>query len=231
MHFLSVIVLPLALAAAAPAAQPSMLSRADLDPALVLPPPPAPGSDQAQRELRELRQVDAARTPTAEAAATLDGKTKDASIFREALGPRFDLNRLPATARLFAIVRATEKDAADRGKVEFRRERPWIVDPKLHTCSRNDDPRSSYPSGHTTMAFSMAAVLVRLVPAKADRILTRAASYGESRIICDQHFRSDVTAGQSLGLLVAERLMAKPQFMAAFQASRAELVRAGIATP
>jgi hypothetical protein len=217
--------------AAVPSAPPSMLGRADLDPALVLPPPPAPGSDQAKRELSELRQVDATRTPAAEKAATLDSKTKDASIFREVLGPHFDLDRLPATARLFAIVRATEKDAADRGKAEFRRKRPWIIDPRLHTCSRNDDPRSSYPSGHTTMAFSMAAVLVRLVPAKANQILARAARYGESRIVCDQHFRSDVAAGEALGLLVAERLMSKPQFVAAFNTSKAEMVRAGIAAP
>jgi membrane-associated phospholipid phosphatase len=230
MHFLSATVLSFALAAA-PAPSPSMLGRADLDPALVLPAPPAQGSDQARRELRELRDVDATRPSAAVTAARSDGETKNATIFREVLGPRFDLAHLPATARLLAIVRATEKDVADRGKAEFLRNRPWIVYPKLRSCSRNDDPRSSYPSGHTTMGYAMAGVLARLVPAKADRILTRAASYGESRIVCEVHFRSDVTAGEALGLLVAERLMAKSDFIAAFRAAKAELVRAGIATP
>ena len=138
-------------------------------------------------------------------------------------------HRLPATSHLFDLVRATEKDVVDRGKAEFQRPRPWIADPTLASCSRSDDPLSSYPSGHTTMAFSMAGVLARLVPNRADAILARAAGYGQSRIVCEQHFRSDVTSGEALGLLVAERLMAKPEFAAAFDAARHELETAGIA--
>ena len=79
------------------------------------------------------------------------------------------------------------------------------------------------------MAFSMGEVLARLVPEKAGPILARAARYGQSRIVCGQHFRSDVSAGQMLGLLIAERLMAEPAFQAAFDAARKELVAAGIA--
>lgn len=214
--------------APAPGDLPPMLSAADLDPRLVLPAPPRAGSAQAMAELAELHAIEASRTPADFAAAKLDGETKSAIIFAEAMGPGFDLAKLPATAHLFAIVRATEKDAADRGKDEFRRQRPWIVDPALRTCQRGDEPLSSYPSGHTTMAFSMAGVLARLAPAKAPAILARAARYGQSRIVCEQHFRSDVTAGEALGLLVAERLMAKPEFLAAFEAARGELVKAGL---
>lgn len=150
-----------------------MLQASDLDPASVLPAPPAPGSAQARRELGELREIDRTRRPADVAQAHADSDTKDAGIFAEAVGPGFDLSRLPATARLFAIVRATEKDEADRGKAEFRRARPWIVDPKLHSCSRNDEDLSSYPSGHATMAYSMAATLARLVPDRAPAILAR----------------------------------------------------------
>ena len=217
-------------AAAAPAAPPpgTMLSPADLDPAAVLPPPPAAGSGQARRELEELHAIERTRSPGDVAAARFDSETKDATIFAEAV-PGLDLARLPATARLFAIVRATEKDAADRGKAEFRRARPWIADATLKSCSRNDEALSSYPSGHATMGFSMAAVLARLVPERAGPILARAARYGESRLVCEVHFRSDVTAGEALGLLVAERLMAKAEFRQAFDAARAELKATGIA--
>jgi acid phosphatase (class A) len=125
-------------------------------------------------------------------------------------------------------VRETEKDAANRGKAAFRRPRPWIVDPALKTCSRDDDPLSSYPSGHTTMAYSMGAVLARLIPAKASAIMARAAVYAQSRIVCEEHFRSDVTGGEALGLIVAERLMAKPRFQRLFEAAREELTKAGL---
>ena len=207
----------------------SLLATADLDPVLVLPPPPLPGSAQATADLAELHAVERLRTPTEQAAAELEGETKNATIFAEVLGPRFDLANLPATARLMAMVRATEKAVVDRGKDEFRRPRPYMVDPTLTPCKRNEDPLSSYPSGHTTMAFSMAAVLARLVPDQAQALLARAARYGQSRITCGQHFRSDVSAGQMLGAVLAERLMAVPSVAPAAAAARSELIAAGIA--
>jgi len=155
--------------------------------------------------------------------------TRNATIFAVVLGPHFDLAKLPATLALLAEVRASEKAAADRGKDEFRRQRPYAVDPSLKSCKRNDDPLSSYPSGHTSMAFSMGETLARLVPEKARALLARAQRYGQSRIVCGQHFRSDVSAGQMLGLLIAERLMTKSAFQTDFAAARAELVRAGVA--
>ncbi|WEK42495.1 MAG: phosphatase PAP2 family protein [Candidatus Sphingomonas colombiensis] len=216
------------LAADAPR-QPPLLTAADLDPAAVLPPPPVDGSMQARAEMDELHAVGRTRSDAEKADAAQDGETKNASIFASAIGPAFDLNALPATAHLMKLVRATGKDASDRGKDEFKRRRPWDIDQTLSTCTQGrSEPLSSYPSGHTTMAFSMGAVLARLVPAKAPAILARAARYGQSRVVCLQHFRSDVTAGEALGLLVAERLMTKPEFRTAYDAAAAELSAAGI---
>ncbi|HSI16907.1 MAG TPA: phosphatase PAP2 family protein [Sphingomonas sp.] len=220
-----------ALLAAAPGPKPPvLLTTADLDPARVLPPPPAAGSTQAAAELAELHAAEVARTPADEADARRDGDTKNATIFAVVFGPRFDLDKLPATARLMALVRASEKAVVDSGKDEFKRARPYAVDTSLNSCKRNDDPLSSYPSGHTSMAFSMGETLARLVPERAPALLARAARYGQSRIVCGQHFRSDVTAGQLLGGLIVERLMTKPEFQAAFAGARRELVTAGIAT-
>ena len=78
------------------------------------------------------------------------------------------------------------------------------------------------------MAFSMAAVLARLEPAHAAAILARAAQYGQSRIVCEVHWRSDVTAGQMLGLAVADRLMINPKFRSLFENARTELESARI---
>ena len=206
-----------------------VLSVADLDPAQVLPPPPALGSVQAKAEFAELHAIEAVRTPADEADARLDGDTKNASIFAGVLGSRFDLAALPATAELMGLVRATEKDVVDRGKAHFQRARPYAIEPALKSCKAGGNPGSSYPSGHTSLAFAMGETLARLVPAKADALLARAARYGQSRIVCEQHFRSDVTAGQTLGTLVAERLMLKPAFRTAFAAAGRELEQAGIA--
>jgi acid phosphatase (class A) len=201
----------------------SLLSAADLDPTLVLPPPPATASPQGQAELIELRTMLATTPPSDRDAAAALGKIKDVSLFGSSV-PGLDLAKLPATARLFEMVRVTEKDVVDRGKDEFKRPRPWIVDPSITPCSRSDEPLSSYPSGHSTMAYAMAGILVRLFPARAGAVLGRAAEFAQTRLTCDQHFRSDVTAGEALGLLVAERLMTKSAFAAAFSAARKELV-------
>ncbi len=221
-------ILLIALALAQSEKPASLLSAVDLDPALVIPPPPARDSTQARAELAELKAVEASRSSEQAKAAREAGETKNATIFAGVLGARFDLEHLPATARLMAMVRATEKGVIARGKDHFARPRPWIVDPTLKTCKPGNEPLSSYPSGHTTNAYAMAGVLARLVPGKAPALLTRAAAYAETRITCEQHWRSDVTAGEALGLVIAERLMSKPAFRAKFDAARAEMEAAGI---
>jgi hypothetical protein len=205
-----------------------LIGAADLDPILVLPPPPAQGSAQAKAELAELHTVEISRTAAETVDAAKDGDTKNAMIFAEVLGPRFNLDALPETRALLDMVQASEKAVVGRGKDEFKRPRPWIVDDSLKSCKRGDEPLSSYPSGHTSMAFSMGQVLARLVPDKAGAILARAARYGQSRIVCEQHFRSDVTAGQELGTLIAERLMTNSKFAAAFSRAQRELVATGL---
>ncbi|WP_404714045.1 phosphatase PAP2 family protein [Sphingomonas sp. MMS24-J13] len=204
-------------------AGPLLLNEANFDPALLLPPPPADGSAIAKAELAALFVVDRTRTPAEEARAKTDNRVKDVTIFAAIMGPGFDLDRLPATKALFQTVRAEEKAAADRAKDHFLRNRPWIVDKTLHPCSTDDEPQSSYPSGHATMGYAMAAVLADLVPTKAPAILARAADYGHSRLVCEMHFASDVTAGQTYGMLIAERLMQQPAFQAQFRAAAAEL--------
>lgn len=227
MRSLSLIAVALLVAAAPSKEAPGLLSASDLDPAKVLPPPPATASPQGQAELVELRTMLSTMSAADRDAAAALGKVKDASLFTPVV-PGLDPAKLPATARLFAMVRATEKEVVDRGKDAFKRPRPWIVDPAITPCSRGEDPLSSYPSGHATMAYSMAGVLARLLPARASAILGRAAEFAQTRLTCDQHFRSDVTAGEALGLLVAERLMVKPSFVVAFTAAKKELRTAGI---
>lgn len=222
------IALALALIAAVPEPV-ALLGPGDLLAAEVLPPPPSANSRQAQEERAELEAIERTRSPADLAVAKEDGSTKDASIFSDAIGLGFRLDRFPETGRLMLMVRATEKSAADQAKAYFKRPRPWIGNSAILACSRDDDPLSSYPSGHATMAFSMGAVLARLLPDRASQIMARAASYGESRLVCEVHFRSDVTAGETLGLVVADRLMSKPVFVRQFRRAQTELSRAGIA--
>ncbi len=214
-----------ALAQEAPA--PSILSPADADAARLLPPPPAEGSAAQKAELAELHRIQDARTPAQLAQAKWDNDHEDPSAFTPTLGPKFDMANLPATAKLLKIVDHEQSVAKKRAKVTFARNRPWVIDPTLVGCDHADDkPRSSYPSGHTTMGYAMAVVLADLMPDKAQAVLARAQDYAEDRLVCGVHFRSDIIAGQALGTAVGVQLLHAPALQDDIEAARKELAAA-----
>jgi len=213
----------------AAAAAPIFLSPDDYNPGTLLPPPPPEESPAAKAELAELDRIQSERTPAAFARADRDFKTRNGTIFQNAIGPGFDLPKLPATAKLLADVGTDEDTAATAAKDFFKRERPWLTDKQLKSCSQADAPLSAYPSGHATMAYAMAVVLASLIPAKGQAIMARAADYSENRLVCGMHRRRDIQAGQVLGTAVAEILLRKPAFQPEYQAARRELAGAHLA--
>lgn len=219
--------IPLAAAAQTPA--PSLLEAADLDPALVLPPPPADGSPAAAAELAELHAIQAARTPERLAQAHHDNDVEDVTAIADVLGPAFDLQRFPKTAQLFADLRREDSAAAKRAKAYFERTRPWAADATLEPCDKSDKPKTSYPSGHATMGYAAGAALAQLLPGNAQIIQARAADYAESRLVCGVHYRRDIEAGHVLGVALVAALMTKPAFRTEFEAARAELTAAHLA--
>lgn len=217
-------------APAKPAAASRFLGAGDLDPALVLPPPPADGSPMAAIELAELHRIEAAQTPERTAQAHHDDEVEDVTAIAEVLGPAFDLGRFPATAKLFADLRNEDSLAARQAKAYFQRTRPWAADTTLNPpCGKGDAVKSSYPSGHATMGYSAAAVLAQLIPGNAQIVLARSADYAESRLVCGAHYRSDIEGGHVLATALVAKLMTKPAFMDEFKAAQAELTAAHIA--
>ena len=220
------------LAAPALAADPGFLMPSELyDPAHFLPPPPQPGSPRAQAELAEVKRLMAEATPQQRAQAASDDGNENGTIFAAVLGPAWDLNKLPATAKLITEITGTEGPFSDIAKKEFKRDRPWVVDPSIQTCAphKASQDHASYPSGHSTVGFGMGVVLANLMPSHAQAILGRSAQFAENRIICGMHFRSDTIAGQQFGTIMAIRLLQTPQFQADMAAARAELVAAHLA--
>jgi acid phosphatase (class A) len=206
------------------------LTPADIDPARLLPPPPADGSEAKKAEIDELRHIQATRTPGRLALAQWDDVHENASLFAPTLGLKFDLDALPQTAKLLAVVENDQEIAAGRAKKQFHRHRPWIFDASLTGCPRGKapDPLSSYPSGHATVGYAEAVVLAALMPDKAGDILARASEYAESRLVCEVHFRSDITAGQALGTAVGVMLLKSPSLQPQIEAASKELKTAGL---
>ncbi len=209
--------------AAKEAETPRFLTADQVQAATRLAPPPPESSDRQKAELAELHRLERDSTPERRAQASADGANETASMFAPALGPGFDLSKLPATAKMLGDVQHEEKLAASAGKAFWRRPRPFVDDPTLQSCSKTEKPLTSYPSGHSTMAWSMATVLAAAWPAKAPAIMARAADYAESRVICGVHYRSDIEAGKRLGEQVGHDLLANPAFQAEEAAAAQEL--------
>jgi hypothetical protein len=66
----------------------------------------------------------------------------------------------------------------------------------------------SYPSGHTTYGTMEAVLLAILVPERYQQQTTRAAEYGNDRIIVGAHYAMDVIGGRTLALFDVAHLLA-----------------------
>jgi len=205
------------------AANAGLLEPSQVDASRLLPPPPAMGSTEEKAEFDELRAIAARSTPDQRAIAKHDAEDETPDIFNAAIG--FDIATRPQTFKLLDMVVKEEDGDSKAAKAFFHRDRPYSADPSLKTCTpvKPGKAPTSYPSGHSSLAFSMGVVLASLLPGKSQAILARSAEYAEHRLVCGVHFRSDIVAGQQFGTVLALRLMQNPQFQAQMTLARAEL--------
>jgi acid phosphatase (class A) len=115
-----------------------------------------------------------------------------------------------------------------RAKDHYKRVRPFVVH-KEQTCTPAEDKflasDGSYPSGHSSIGWGWALVLTELVPTRSDAILKRGREFGESRIVCNAHWLSDVENGRTMAAATVARLHADPAFIAELAAVKAEIAR------
>jgi len=195
----------------------------------LLPPPPAAESARGQVDMATVLEVQRTRTTEQVERARADVR-KSVFRFADVLGPAFNQANLPKTAALFDAANHDASMIAKSGKDFFSRARPYIANPDVHPSVplNPKDGYDSYPSGHATFGYMTAILLAQMVPEKRDAIFVRGREYGENRVVDGVHYPSDVEAGRIDGTLVAEALMADPEFQKAFADARAE-VRAALA--
>lgn len=197
----------------------------------LLPPPPEEGSAAfALDEAISPKSLTLRGTPRWTVA------TQDAQLmFPEAAGTFSCALGIPIseenTPHLYLLLRRTLTDAGlstYAAKNHYRRKRPFMVNggsvctPEEETKLRKD---GSYPSGHTAIGWAWALVLAEIAPDRADAILARGRAFGESRIICNVHWHSDVVEGRFMGAATVARLHTDPQFCADVNAARAEYTK------
>ena len=111
-------------------------------------------------------------------------------------------------------------------KTYYQRKRPFQLDQgpmgvPEYRAQLEKDP--SYPSGHTAIGWGFALILSELWPDRADEILARGRAFGESRMVVNHHWYSDVDWGRVVGAATVARLHANPTFRADLDAARDEV--------
>ena len=131
----------------------------------------------------------------------------------------------PVLAGMLARVATDASAATGPAKDFFHRKRPFLVDqgPVCIAISPAFEKTFDYPSGHTTLGWTVGLILAEIDPGHASPILTRARAFGESRVVCGVHNASAVDAGRVAGAALVASLHANVMFRADLEKAHAEL--------
>lgn len=152
-----------------------------------------------------------------------------ADVFTEALGFKISKNGTPHTYMLLRRVLTDAGLSTYGAKKRYQRARPFMVNhqpictPEIQKGLEHD---GSYPSGHSAVGWAWALILSEIVPERSNAILARGRAFGQSRVICNVHWQSDVNEGRIMGAAVVARLHADPVFRAEMALAKQELIDA-----
>ena len=197
--------------------------------AALVPPPPAAGSGAMARD-EEVNQAalalhDSPRWKLAAQDAVLTFPDV-AYTFACALNAPISEEQTPNLMRLLRRTLVDAGRSTSEAKRKYQRQRPFMVNNKpMCTPQREAALRAdgSYPSGHSAIGWALGLVLSEVSPEQANALLARGRAYGQSRVVCNVHWQSDVLEGQLMGSAVVARLHAQSEFRNDVEAARAEL--------
>ncbi len=196
--------------------------------------PPAPAPDSARQAMDNavveemLKLRGSPRWELAIRDARL-GFPEAAEAFSCALGLPITENDTP---NLYMLMRRTLADlglSTSVAKKAYQRQRPFMVNgeplctPEEEEMLRKD---GSYPSGHTAIGWGWGLILSQLSPENAEALVARGRAFGESRNVCNVHWRSDIVAGRMGGAAAFARLQSSNEFVAAMAAATADIEKA-----
>lgn len=196
----------------------------------LLPPPPAEGSAASGQDAALNQSVLALQGSARYRLAAADNDLSfpaAAGTFSCAAGIPITQSQTPF---LYQLLRRTLVDAGlstYAAKNHYQRRRPFLENGAT-TCIDEDERErlvadGSYPSGHTAIGWAWALILAELVPHRSDEILARGLAFGESRMICNVHWPSDVAAGRTVGAAAVARLHANEAFRSDLSRARREV--------
>ncbi len=194
----------------------------------LIPPPPAPGSAAFALDVEVAQNTFALRDTPRFALAAADFELNVphfVKVFSCALNTTITKENAPYLYNLLSRSFTDIGLSTYAAKNFYKRERPFqynhepLAVPEARDFLSKDP---SYPSGHTALGWGFALILTEIAPERENEILARGKAFGESRIVCNHHWFSDVVWGRFMGAATVARLHADPTFQADLEAAKAE---------
>ena len=194
-----------------------------------LPLPPQENSAGQVRDNAIFQDMQAQKGTARWAQAAIDADLTDEHLgrpFSEAFGLEINEKNTPTLFSMMQKIRSDSNVTTKSAKQHYNRTRPFIS-MKVSTCTPQDEStlksNGSYPSGHTTIGWTYALLLAELRPDRQDEIIQRGYEYGQSRVVCNMHWQSDVDAGRVIAAAQFARLQADPQFRKDLKKAKKEI--------
>lgn len=197
--------------------------------AILVPPPPAPGSEAMKRDAEgaanAVAQQGSARWTLAAADAELMAPDAIGTTFSCAAGFAITAKATPALSALLSRAAANLAMSTMAAKRKYQRARPFMENgkptctPDMEAVLRKD---GSYPSGHSAIGFGTGLILAEAIPSRATELVARGRVFGDSRRICNVHWLSDIEEGRFMAAATLARLNADPAFQKDLAAARSE---------
>ena len=156
------------------------------------------------------------------------------SVFGEAMNITISPEKTPAICALIGDLFTRASDFADRLKPIRFRKRPFVQlgEPSFVAGDEEKERgKSSFPSGHTNLGWTMALTLAEVAPECQDEVLRRGYEYGYNRLIVGYHWFTDIEATRPLSSALIARLHANPSFRKLIQDARNEYLSITNALP
>ncbi len=214
---------------APPSAQKGYLAAGALDTSKVLAPAPQPGEPRYEADRKTFLASRALKdSPRWKLAQADVDESKILADFGCALGFTPTPETTPKLVALLMKLRYDVRDAVNKPKDLYKRQRPYLIDEGPICVDKTDDLAKSpdYPSGHTTWGWTVGLILAEADPEDATAILVRGRSYGESRVVCGVHNASAIEAGRTNASALVAALHGSKAFRSDLDAVRVEIAQA-----
>jgi acid phosphatase (class A) len=190
----------------------------------VLAPPPVLGTEASQKDVRGVLKAQRNLTPQ-QIQSAKDDVCESVFRFQDVMGAGFSPDRVPFANGFFERVFFDSDREIRIAKDHFRRERPFVADPRVKQIVEQS-PSFSYPSGHSTFAYTAAIILADMVPEKAVAIFERADAYADNRAVVGVHYPADILAGRISAAVIDNAFFHNPRFLTDYERARLEVRQA-----